>query len=172
METQKKTDGKDRQKNTERVVLNLTNNQAEQLNMAIKTALRSGLTAPEVEKISKRLEKTMAKNKIIETLRKAGSEPTKEQVDRGMIAAGVKKPKAVPEKAMKAIAQAVEEVEGEMDPDKRIQKLNGGCPGCGSHATLTEPDGTLLCEQCGAVFCEQCGAVFCEQCGAVFGGKK
>lgn len=59
------------------------------------------------------------------------------------------------ESGIAGVITAAQEVIGEMDADKRIKQLNEGnekCPGCGSGATLPEPDGTLLCEGCGAIF--------------------
>ena len=65
---------------TDRVVLNLTQDQAIELNKFIR------FYNPQLEGIiydlSKRLEKTIAKNKIIDTLRKQNIEPNKEQINR------------------------------------------------------------------------------------------
>jgi hypothetical protein len=74
---------------TERVVLNLQQNEAIELNKFIGeyNSNKSQLLL----KISMQLARTIAKNIAIENLRKTGPEPTKEEVNKALIAAGVRK---------------------------------------------------------------------------------
>jgi hypothetical protein len=132
---------------TDRVVLNLQQKEAQYMAAAMQNIAESykeNCYEKELAaKISRQLNKTVAKNQAIDNLRKTGPEPTKEEVDKAMIAAGVKIPKAVPKKQMKAIADAVTEVGKELNEGTK-------CPSCDG-IMLPEPDGTLSCEFCGAI---------------------
>ena len=132
---------------TDRVVLNLQQNEAIELNKFIGeyNTAKSQLLL----KISMQLARTTAKNKAIENLRKTGPEPTKEEVNKALIAAGVRKAREIKkaDDAIGAVVSAAQEVINEREANEK-------CPSCGSIATLPEPDGTLLCEQCGAIFKE------------------
>lgn len=74
-------------KNTERVVLNLKQSEAIELNTLLKKVWEEGSQV--IEKISKQLNKTIAKNQIIDNLRKQGQEPTKEQIKIALNSAGI-----------------------------------------------------------------------------------
>jgi len=132
---------------TDRVVLNLQQNEAIELNKFLTGKGEPYLIA--IEKISKQLARTIAKNIAIENLRKTGPEPTKEEVNKALIAAGVRKAREIKkaDDAIGAVVSAAQEVINEREANEK-------CPSCGSIATLPEPDGTLLCEQCGAIFKE------------------
>ena len=67
---------------TDRVVLNLQQSEAIELNSFIKGFLETESAAknnPMIVKISKQLSKTTIKNQAIDNLRKMGAEPTKEE---------------------------------------------------------------------------------------------
>lgn len=131
--TKQKDAGKD-----QRIVLNLSAIQAEQLLRLLKT--EGDETA---RKICIRIQKTLHKHAIEEG---QNEEDLKAEAEMEM---GVSEAELagnnqeLPEETMKAIGQATQEVENE---------LNEKCRACGSKDTLPEPDGTILCEVCGAVF--------------------
>jgi hypothetical protein len=78
-----------KQKNTKRVVLNLTQSQAQELNKCFsELVLYDGrllaTTRQLIETISKRLDNSTKRNQVIEELRTTGPEPTKEEIKRAM----------------------------------------------------------------------------------------